>query len=146
MGHIFRKRSPYKWTVNGHYVVSRNSIRLAEVWLDEYKKYYYDKIGHDLGDYGDVSSRIKLRSDLQCKSFQWYLDEVFPEMIIPGEAFASGEIRNDWSNQCVDSLAKEAVSLLPCHHQYWVLSKQGEIRRDEDCLDYAGAEVILYPC
>ena len=31
-------------------------------------------------------------------------------------------------------------------NQYWMLSKTGEIRRDEACLDYAGADVILYPC
>ncbi len=30
--------------------------------------------------------------------------------------------------------------------QYWMLSKEGEIRRDEACLDYAGSDVILYPC
>jgi len=154
VGHIFRKRSPYKWR-SGVNVLRRNSIRLAEVWLDDYKKYYYDRIGHDLGDYGDISSRVKLRNDLQCKSFQWYLDEIYPELFIPGEAVASGEIRNDWSNQCVDSAAKredlhKAVGLWPCHNQggnqYWMLSKQGEIRRDEACLDYAGSDVILYPC
>ena len=27
-----------------------------------------------------------------------------------------------------------------------MLSKTGEIRRDEACLDYAGSDVILYPC
>ena len=27
-----------------------------------------------------------------------------------------------------------------------MLSKQGEIRRDEACLDYAGTQIILYPC
>ena len=154
VGHIFRKRSPYKWR-SGVNVLRRNSIRLAEVWLDDHKKYYYDRIGHDLGDFGDVSSRTKLRQDLQCKSFQWYLDEIYPELFIPGEAVASGEIRNDWSNQCVDSAAKredlhKAVGLWPCHNQggnqYWMLSKQGEIRRDEACLDYAGSDVILYPC
>ena len=30
--------------------------------------------------------------------------------------------------------------------QYWMLSKEGEIRRDEACMDYAGSDVILYPC
>lgn len=27
-----------------------------------------------------------------------------------------------------------------------MLSKAGEIRRDESCLDYSGTDVILYPC
>lgn len=27
-----------------------------------------------------------------------------------------------------------------------MLSKEGEIRRDEACMDYAGSDVILYPC
>lgn len=30
--------------------------------------------------------------------------------------------------------------------QYWMYSKQGEIRRDETCLDYSGHDVVLYPC
>jgi len=154
VGHIFRKRSPYKWR-SGVNVLRRNSIRLAEVWLDDYKKYYYDRIGHDLGDFGDVSERVELRRNLQCNTFQWYLDNIYPELFIPGEAVASGDIGNAWSEQCVDSAAKredlhKAVGLWPCHkqggNQYWMLSKQGEIRRDEACLDYAGSEVILYPC
>ena len=36
VGHIFRKRSPYKWS-GGVNILRKNSIRLAEVWLDEYK-------------------------------------------------------------------------------------------------------------
>ena len=34
----------------------------------------------------------------------------------------------------------------PLFLQYWMLSKEGEIRRDEACLDYAGSDPILYPC
>ncbi|XP_059607469.1 putative polypeptide N-acetylgalactosaminyltransferase 9 isoform X2 [Phlebotomus argentipes] len=118
VGHIFRKRSPYKWRT-GVNVLKRNSIRLAEVWLDDYAQYYYQRIG-DKGEYGDVSARKKLREQLDCKSFKWYLDNIYPEIFIPGEAVASGE--------------------------YWMMSKTGEIRRDEACLDYAGQDVILYPC
>ena len=47
VGHIFRKRSPYRWRT-GVNVLKRNSIRLAEVWMDDYKKYYYERIGNDL--------------------------------------------------------------------------------------------------
>ena len=42
VGHIFRKRSPYKWR-SGVNVLRKNSVRLAEVWMDEYKHYYYDR-------------------------------------------------------------------------------------------------------
>uniref|UniRef100_A0A146LKK0 Polypeptide N-acetylgalactosaminyltransferase n=1 Tax=Lygus hesperus TaxID=30085 RepID=A0A146LKK0_LYGHE len=156
VGHIFRKRSPYRWKA-GVNVLKRNSVRLAQVWMDEYAKYYYMRIGNDLGDYGDVSSRKSLRDKLGCKSFKWYLDSVFPELFIPGDAVASGEVRNlgYGANTCLDSPARKtnlhkAVGLYPCHklggNQYWMLSKEGEIRRDEACLDYAGQDVILYPC
>ncbi|XP_071867708.1 polypeptide N-acetylgalactosaminyltransferase 9 isoform X1 [Bombus fervidus] len=156
VGHIFRKRSPYKWR-SGVNVLKRNSIRLSEVWLDEYAKYYYQRIGHDKGKYGDVSERKALRKKLGCKSFKWYLDNVYPELFIPGEAVASGEVRNlgEGGNTCLDSPARKAdlhkpAGLYPCHrqggNQYWMLSKTGEIRRDESCLDYSGTDVILYPC
>ncbi|XP_012170886.1 putative polypeptide N-acetylgalactosaminyltransferase 9 isoform X2 [Bombus affinis] len=154
VGHIFRKRSPYKWR-SGVNVLKRNSIRLSEVWLDEYAKYYYQRIGHDKGKYGDVSERKALRKKLGCKSFKWYLDNVYPELFIPGEAVASGEIRHLVSSMCIDSAGKpedlhQPVGLYPCHrqggNQYWMLSKTGEIRRDESCLDYSGTDVILYPC
>ena len=57
---------------------------------------------------------------------QWYLDTVYPELFIPGEAVGSGELRNLWqghgSQMCVDSPAKKAdlhkpVGLYPCHKQ-----------------------------
>ncbi|KAI5744511.1 hypothetical protein M8J76_002978 [Diaphorina citri] len=131
VGHIFRKRSPYKWRT-GVNVLKRNS-----------------------GDFGDVTSRKELRRNLGCKSFKWYLDNIYPELFIPGDAVASGDVSNDWSGMCIDSACKptdmhKPVGLYPCHkqggNQFWMMSKHGEIRRDEACLDYAGGDVILYPC
>ena len=31
-------------------------------------------------------------------------------------------------------------------NQYWMLSKDGEIRRDEGCFDYSGSTLNIYPC
>ncbi|KAH8275515.1 hypothetical protein KR026_009415 [Drosophila bipectinata] len=156
VGHIFRKRSPYKWR-SGVNVLRKNSVRLAEVWMDDYAQYYYHRIGNDKGDWGDVTDRKKLRSDLKCKSFKWYLDNIYPELFIPGDSVAHGEIRNlgYGGRTCLDAPSgkkhqKKAVGTYPCHrqggNQYWMLSKTGEIRRDDSCLDYAGKDVTLYPC
>lgn len=41
--------------------MKRNSVRLAEVWLDDYAQYYYQRIGNEKGDYGDVSDRLEMR-------------------------------------------------------------------------------------
>lgn len=38
------------------------------------------------------------------------------------------------------------ILFAPAKWQYWMLSKAGEIRRDEACLDYSGNDVVLYPC
>ena len=38
IGHVFRKAAPYKFPYG---VQEGNKRRVAEVWLDEYKKYFY---------------------------------------------------------------------------------------------------------
>lgn len=46
---------------SGVNVLKRNSVRLAEVWLDDYAQYYYQRIGNEKGDFGDVTERRELR-------------------------------------------------------------------------------------
>lgn len=102
-GHMYRKKFPYtvssiksnqfhfldgffhfQWPKGGN-VVWRNTDRLAEVWLDDYKRYYYRKMGNNNHDFGDISKQKQLRADLGCKSFQWFLDNIYPDVIIPDE-------------------------------------------------------------
>lgn len=45
VGHIFRSRSPYKWNINVKDPLKRNLLRLADVWLDDYKRFYHARIG-----------------------------------------------------------------------------------------------------
>ena len=78
-----------------------------------------------------MSGRHLIKSDTdiicsRCKSFKWYLDTVYPELFVPGEALAKGELRNKWeghgNQMCIDSPAKKGdlnkpVGLYPCHNQ-----------------------------
>ena len=42
-------------------------------------------------------------------------------------------------------MSKSQVGVWPCHsqggNQYWLLSKKGELRRDDACLDFGGKDV-----
>lgn len=40
VGHIYRRKSPHSFP-NGTDVIVRNKVRLAEVWMDEYKEVFY---------------------------------------------------------------------------------------------------------
>lgn len=63
-----------------------NTDRIAEVWLDEYIRYYYRLVG-DTKDrnFGDVSERIEIRKKIGCKPFKWFIDNVYPNVPIPDE-------------------------------------------------------------
>jgi polypeptide N-acetylgalactosaminyltransferase len=91
VGHVYRALSPYKWRP-GVDVVQYNTKRLVEVWLDEYAKYFYRYTGYERGNFGDISDRVKLRNDLGCKSFKWYMETVYQDQFDPSKALAYGNV------------------------------------------------------
>ena len=39
-----------------------------------------------------MTERKELRKRLNCKSFDWYVKNIYPDLFVPGEALASGEV------------------------------------------------------
>jgi len=42
VGHVFRKSTPYSFPGGTSRIVNHNNARLAEVWLDQWKDFYYN--------------------------------------------------------------------------------------------------------
>eukprot|EP00105_Crassostrea_gigas_P026669 XP_011447699.1 PREDICTED: polypeptide N-acetylgalactosaminyltransferase 5 isoform X1 [Crassostrea gigas] len=155
VGHVFRHTPPYSFGPKKN-VVKNNLVRMAEVWLDDFKYYYYQHINYTLGNYGDVSARRALRANLQCHSFDWYLVNVYPELLIPAEALYSGEIRSKAEPLCLESPYRfgkinKPLTVFHCHgqkgNQYWLYTQKGEIRHDlYGCMDDAGSTVYVNSC
>jgi polypeptide N-acetylgalactosaminyltransferase len=142
VGHVFRKQTPYTFPGGTAKVIHHNAARTAEVWMDEYKQFFYSMVpAAKQVDAGDVSPRLKLREALQCKSFRWYLENIYPEAPVPASFLSIGEISNPTTKLCFDTMGKktgENAGASPCHgiggNQAWSLTKEGQIRSDETCI------------
>ncbi|XP_039196238.1 polypeptide N-acetylgalactosaminyltransferase 18 isoform X2 [Crotalus tigris] len=105
IAHIERAHKPYTEDLTSH--VRRNALRVAEVWMDEFKSHVYMAWNipqEDSGiDIGDISERKALRKKLQCKTFRWYLVSVYPEMRMYSDTVAYGVLQNSLkSDLCLD--------------------------------------------
>ena len=112
VGHIFREKNPNTFPGGVGDTLAKNNLRLIEVWMDDYKRYYYER-RPDLQrrhlDYGDISDRLALREKLKCESFEWYLRNVYPELPVPDEnLWHAGEVSGVLRPPC--SLHQSAVS------------------------------------
>ncbi|EDW03891.1 GH11491 [Drosophila grimshawi] len=147
VGHVFRDKSPYTFPGGVAKIVLHNAARVAEVWLDEWRDFYYAmSTGARKASAGDVSDRKSLRDRLQCKSFRWYLENVYPESLMPLDYYYLGEIRNSETETCLDTMGRkynEKVGISYCHglggNQVFAYTKRQQIMSDDLCLDAASS-------
>merc|ERR1711963_1324058 len=101
--------------------ITRNKLRAAAVWMDEYSKlveYASPPLPKGI-TLGDLEDRRHLREKLQCKSFSWYLKNVATGLYAPEiEGLFAGSLANVELDACIDTLQTSNPGLYPCHGQH----------------------------
>ncbi|KAH8412321.1 hypothetical protein KR009_001245 [Drosophila setifemur] len=170
VGHLNQGRKLPNALLRKHNFMARNYKRLAEVWMDEYKNYVYDRDPEYFKDVdaGSLSGLMDRRKALGCQSFDWYMHKVapdflerfppieplpietgaiqsiaFPDLCLVPQKGGSGEVE---LSRCSGNITH------PDHNQNWTLTHDHEIRlwRGDDCLELGFKEinstVRLFPC
>ncbi|XP_077436929.1 polypeptide N-acetylgalactosaminyltransferase 5 [Vanacampus margaritifer] len=155
VGHIFRGQNPYTFPKDRRKTVERNLARVAEVWLDEYKDLFYGHGYHhlldsDVMDVGDLSQQVKLRERLHCKSFKWYLDNVYPELEAP-LVKAEGLVFNQGLRRCLgmqDGVLFFDKCNLTHQSQHFNYTWLQQVRQQQRCLEHSfkQSSLSVEPC
>lgn len=147
IGHIFRDFHPYSFP-NDRDTHGINTVRMALVWMDDYIDYFFMN-RPDLKknkDIGDVTHRRLLREKLKCKSFDWYMKNIYPEKFVPTKNVrAYGRVTSkSEQNICLDDLSQgpdESYNLgvYSCYRpeitnsQLFSLTNDGVFRTERSC-------------
>ncbi|XP_048393068.1 polypeptide N-acetylgalactosaminyltransferase 16 isoform X2 [Stegostoma tigrinum] len=134
VGHVFRKRHPYNFPEGNALTYIRNTKRTVEVWMDDYKQYYYEARPSAVGrHYGKIpekqtSETVVLRQRGKCMQSQapYKTDDFIIGL-----------------GQCT-----ETISSIP-YNQEWVFSG-ALIKQQDKCMAITNfsiaSQVILEPC
>lgn len=154
VGHMARRKRFYTDSLPGgiYPLLMANMMRYIDVWADEYAEYFYAQNADVRIFKTDITNRKKLRRDLKCKSFRWYLKNVDPESTMNVDKTHLGEIENVGKAKfCLhENTLKASISM--CNHigtqQLMIITKKNEIRRNFYCVDAIQLDqpVIFHVC
>ncbi|ELU15390.1 hypothetical protein CAPTEDRAFT_176329 [Capitella teleta] len=149
VGHVF-KNFPYKFDDDKEEVVQKNLMRVAETWMDGMKKYFYaatrvydfKRAEFSAADWSSVNERKKLREKLGCKTFEWFMYNVIPEMDYPPmDADFFGEIMNQQTRACWEIMDDRFVGMNYICYEHkiiprnnFAMTKDGLLRYRDKCV------------
>lgn len=163
VGHVYRSFMPYNFGKLAQkqkgYLITINYKRVIETWFDEkYKEFFYTRepMARFL-DMGDITDQLALKKKLNCKSFQWFIENVaydildkYPELP-PNIHF--GELRSSAVDKCLDTLGYGPPSLMAIQHchgfgnnQLIRLNAKGQLGVGERCIEGDSQGIKLSFC
>lgn len=93
VGHVFRSKSPHTFP-KGTQVISRNQVRLAEVWMDSYKEIFYRR----------NQQAAQMAREVPCTpaglSLSWGPDPARSSGLSRGRCKGSACSARSWANKC----------------------------------------------
>eukprot|EP00918_Siedleckia_nematoides_P053819 GHVU01117612.1.p1 GENE.GHVU01117612.1~~GHVU01117612.1.p1 ORF type:complete len:655 (+),score=110.99 GHVU01117612.1:2-1966(+) len=124
--------------------VLKNKMRTVAIWMDEYSHLAWKVSGAPKVNYGDVSSQRKIREQLGCRSFNWFLNEVWPESVVrslPADVPYLGPISlREKNDTCVaggSGPGKRMHLKRDCENEYMYFKNTKQIMivsNDESCI------------
>lgn len=134
-----------------------NKLRVLSTWMDEYADLAWHTIGSPKIDFGydSVLETRKWRKQKQCKNFQYFFDEVWPESLVkklPEDVPYLGTVQHLASGRCLDLANDHPESRAPvlyeCHgahsQQFMFFRNAGRIMpvaNDETCVHPRGKTI-----
>ncbi|CAO2638023.1 Polypeptide N-acetylgalactosaminyltransferase 15 [Lemmus lemmus] len=161
VGHIYQSKDVSSRT--DPEVILRNKVRIAETWLGSFKETFYRHIPEALSlskvAKPDCTERRKLQRRLGCRTFHWFLANVYPELY-PSEHRPrfSGKLHSIGLGFCADCQAEGdipgcPVTLSPCSNNRQQQNLEHTSRKEilfgspqQLCFDVRQEQVILQNC